>query len=149
MSDFSHEISQGFGWAATVAAMGLFGCAQGHMGDTGAAGSRAGVALPSADNTSAVAAHVARTRATDMAVGTMAMADPTGRVAGPVGAEIKKKAYQASHEKMLDDSMRSLTPEQRTLMKKQMRGEISEEEFRRQMFGTYGLDAEGNPAKAE
>jgi hypothetical protein len=33
-------------------------------------------------------------------------------------------------------------------MKKQMKGEIAEEEFRRQLFAEYGLDENGNPIQS-
>ena len=101
-------------------------------------------ASPRPENTAAVAGHMGRMAATDMAIGTAAALDPTG-LSGIPAAHLKKKLMEESHEKMVDDSLSSLPPDQRELMKKHMKGQISEEEFKKELFGQYGLDADGNP----
>lgn len=147
---FAMESFRFFKWAGVVGGvilLSLTGCATGQLGgaSAGSMGSGGGGVVVNPDNVSAVAAHNMRIRASDTALGVAALADPTGRVAGPMGAQAKKQINEVSHNKMLDDSMKQLTPEQRALMKRRMKGEISEEEFKKELFGKYGLDANGNP----
>jgi hypothetical protein len=131
--------------ALAVFAAGLSGCAS-HSPTDGSVDPQAAVARASATNLQAVAAHQTRMRVVDSA---MSLGAVVPQIAGPVGSRIQQKAHEASQEKMIEDSLRDLSPEQRALMKKHMRGEISEEEFRLQLFAPYGLDAEGNPVKTE
>lgn len=96
--------------------------------------------------------HQAALRASDTAVATVGgpatALDPTGRAAIAV-AHLQKNIHESAHENMLNESLSSLTPEQRKLMKQRLKGQISEEEFRRQTFGQYGMDANGNPLPQE
>lgn len=121
------------GWAVVVA--GLFGCASNRTAD-GTVDPQAAVARASANNLQAV----------DSAMTLGAVAP---QIAGPLGSRLQQKAHEASYEKMIDDSLRDLTPEQRALVKKHMRGEISGEEFQRQLLAPYGIDPEENPARDE
>jgi hypothetical protein len=98
----------------------------------------------SPENRNAVASHVGRTMATDMALGAATALDPTGLSAIPA-SHLRKKLMEESHRKMIDDSLSSLPPEQRELMKKYMKGEMSEEQFQKELFAQYGLDENGNP----
>jgi hypothetical protein len=124
---------------------GLFGCASNRTAD-GTVDPQAAVARASANNLQAVAAHQMRMQAVDSAMTLGAVAP---QIAGPLGSRLQQKAHEASYEKMIDDSLRDLTPEQRALVKKHMRGEISGEEFQRQLLAPYGIDPEENPARDE
>lgn len=109
----------------------------------GGAGQVGGTA-PSTVNATAITKHVVLTNVATQAMGTVAALDPTG-VSAIAASHASEAIYERSHEQMVDESLGSLSPEQRALMKKHMKGEISEEEFRTQLFESYELDANGNP----
>lgn len=92
----------------------------------------------------AVAGHAGRMAATNMAIGTAASLDPTGLSRIPA-THLQRKIMEESNNKMIEESLSSLPPAQRELMKKRMKGEISEEEFKKELFSQYDLDENGDP----
>lgn len=91
----------------------------------------------------AVARRTAEMAATSLAINTATSFDPTGLSRIPA-SHLQRQIMDGSNRRMLDESLASLPPDERELMKKYMNGEISEAEFKKQFLDRYGVDEDGN-----